>query len=61
MAVNLITAQAKWVATVDPDSFDIYYVNTQTEEVSWDRPKEFNGPLVCKVYTRLLTVSDFLS
>jgi hypothetical protein len=35
-----------WVATVEHETGDVYYVNTQTDVVSWDRPVPFNGPLV---------------
>ena len=34
------------MATVDPDSSDVYYVNTLSEDVSWERPSDFAGPLV---------------
>ncbi len=35
-----------WVSTFDPSTDDIYYINTKTNEVTWDRPADFSGIMV---------------
>eukprot|EP00042_Codosiga_hollandica_P022683 m.85659 g.85659 ORF g.85659 m.85659 type:complete len:669 (+) comp50886_c0_seq1:53-2059(+) len=35
-----------WVATLDPESGDVYFVNMKTMDVSWERPDNFSGPLM---------------
>jgi hypothetical protein len=35
-----------WVSTVDAASEDIYFINTKTHEVTWDRPAGYTGIMV---------------
>lgn len=35
-----------WVSTFDPTTDDVYYINTKSSEVTWDRPPEYSGVMV---------------
>jgi len=35
--------QLEAAATTDPDTGDTYYYHTETNEVSWDKPADFDG------------------
>ena len=35
-----------WVASVDPRSSKVYYINTETQATSWERPEPFDGTFI---------------
>ena len=34
-------ARPVWIDQVDPDSGSVYYLNTETNETTWDKPADF--------------------
>lgn len=40
---RLAAASGEWMAVVDEDSGDTYYVNQTTMESSWEKPPGFKG------------------
>ena len=37
------TTAGPWIEVVDDDSGDVYYVNTETQESSWEKPADFGA------------------
>lgn len=36
----------EWVASVDPKRSRVYYINTQSQDTTWDRPEGFDGTFI---------------
>eukprot|EP00048_Salpingoeca_helianthica_P013146 m.195790 g.195790 ORF g.195790 m.195790 type:complete len:525 (+) comp15460_c7_seq9:922-2496(+) len=45
-AKKLLKKDSGWVATLDQESGDVYFVNTITGDTTWDTPEDFGGKVV---------------